>query len=125
MLSWCLGGKNSLHRESREGPLAERPGGVFLFFLPIALSECLFRPHWHGGAQNLYDDWANFCSYLAYFIFGYLFGADPRFGQALDHAWKYLVITTASLVGSVLIYDIFVKRTNITRMFFGMKPLAD
>jgi peptidoglycan/LPS O-acetylase OafA/YrhL len=208
---------------SRLAGLAARPAGVFLFFIPIALSECLLRPHW-SGMQNLLDDWANFCSYLTYFIFGYLFCSDERFGQALDRSWKwalipafalfaglfwlygtdhdpprayspgfmlllvvaalhswswlvvflglarrylnfsnrvlnyanpaaypfyllhqtviviigfyvvqwnagvplkYLVITTAALVGSILIYDVLVKRTNITRMLFGMKPLAD
>jgi len=217
-----LRGESGRRWISRLAGLAERSGGIFLFVLPIALSECLFRPHWPGSAQNLYDDWANFCSYLSYFIFGYLFCSDPRFGQVLDRSWKwallpalslfagffwllsnnhnpprayspgfllllaaaalhswswlvvflglgrrylnfshpiltyansaaypfyllhqtviviigfyvvqwnagvpfkYLVITTASLVGSILIYDIFVKRTNITRMFFGMKPI--
>ena len=195
---------------------------IFLFFIPIALSESLLRPHW-AGMQNLFDDWANFCSYLTYFIFGYLFCSDPRFGQALDRSWKwalipalslffgffwlistnhvpprayspgfmllqvvaalhswswlvvflglgrkylnftnpiltyanqaaypfyilhqtvivvigfyvvqwnagiplkYLVITTASLIGSILIYDLLVKRTNITRALFGMKPIS-
>ena len=36
---------------------------------------------------------------------------------------KYLIITTAALCSTLLIYDIFVRRTNPTRFLFGMKPI--
>ena len=35
---------------------------------------------------------------------------------------EYLIITTASLIGSILIYDLCVKRWNPIRFLFGMKP---
>jgi peptidoglycan/LPS O-acetylase OafA/YrhL len=35
---------------------------------------------------------------------------------------KYAVILAFSLVGSVLAYDVLVKRTGVTRFLFGMKP---
>ena len=35
---------------------------------------------------------------------------------------KYVIIVTLSLVGTILAYDILVRRTNITRFLFGMKP---
>lgn len=35
---------------------------------------------------------------------------------------KYAIIIASSFVVTVLIYDILVKRTNITRFLFGMKP---
>lgn len=38
-------------------------------------------------------------------------------------AVKYTVIAAASLMGTVLAYDLLVRRTNLTRFLFGMKPL--
>jgi peptidoglycan/LPS O-acetylase OafA/YrhL len=35
---------------------------------------------------------------------------------------KYLFITTASLVATVILYDLLVRRTAVTRFLFGMKP---
>jgi glucan biosynthesis protein C len=37
-------------------------------------------------------------------------------------AAKYLVITTATTVTTVVVYDVLVKRTNVTRFLFGMRP---
>jgi len=37
---------------------------------------------------------------------------------------EYLIITTASLIGSLLIYDLCIKRWNPIRFLFGMKPLS-
>lgn len=34
---------------------------------------------------------------------------------------KYFIISTASLVITIIIYDLFIKRTNITRFLFGMR----
>ncbi|RJP14290.1 MAG: acyltransferase [Candidatus Abyssobacteria bacterium SURF_5] len=34
---------------------------------------------------------------------------------------KFFVITTASLIVTILLYDIFVKRANVTRFLFGMR----
>lgn len=39
-------------------------------------------------------------------------------------AAKFAVIVLLALAGSVLTYDLLVKRTNITRFLFGMKPVA-
>ena len=36
---------------------------------------------------------------------------------------KYLFIVVCSLVVSVVLYDLVVRRTNVTRFLFGMKPL--
>ncbi len=38
-------------------------------------------------------------------------------------AVKYLVIASALLGGTILAYDLLVKRTNLTRFLFGMKLL--
>lgn len=36
---------------------------------------------------------------------------------------KFLVISTASLVSTIVLYDLLVKRNNIVRFFFGLKPI--
>lgn len=68
----------------------EKPGVILLMALPLAAIEGSLRPHWLGF-QNLYDDWANVCLYLLYFIYGYLICSDDRFGAAID---KHLGIAT-------------------------------
>jgi glucan biosynthesis protein C len=37
---------------------------------------------------------------------------------------KYLLMVIASLAATTLLYDLVVKRTNLTRFLFGMKPLS-
>ena len=37
-------------------------------------------------------------------------------------AVKYFTISLASVAMTVLLYDVFVRRINITRFLFGMKP---
>jgi peptidoglycan/LPS O-acetylase OafA/YrhL len=37
---------------------------------------------------------------------------------------KYLLIVIASLIATTLLYDLMVKRTNLTRYLFGMKPMS-
>jgi peptidoglycan/LPS O-acetylase OafA/YrhL len=76
----------------------ERPGAILLLALPLAAIEGALRPRW-PGFQNLYDDWANFCLYLLYFIYGYLICSDARFGQAID---RHLKITLVLAVISML-----------------------
>ena len=39
-----------------------------------------------------------------------------------DALLKFSVIVTCSLVATVVIYDLLVRRTNATRFLFGMKP---
>jgi glucans biosynthesis protein C len=199
----------------------ERPGVIFLPALWLAVLEMSLRPKW-PGFQVLVDDWANFTTYISYFIFGFIFCMDDRFAKTigrqlktiialaivcmlgvlavegidpdipagynpahllqlafnafttwvwviallglggkffnfkrwpldyLNHAafpfyvlhqtvivvlgyyviklntsvgLKYLIITTVALFTTLFIYDIFVRRTNITRFLFGMKPI--
>ena len=38
---------------------------------------------------------------------------------------KYLAISVAALVVTLLLYDLGVRRTAVTRLLFGMKPAAD
>ncbi|UCD21316.1 MAG: acyltransferase [Chloroflexota bacterium] len=41
---------------------------------------------------------------------------------SLGVAAKYAIIVALSFAGTVLAYDILVRRTNVTRLLFGMKP---
>lgn len=36
---------------------------------------------------------------------------------------KFFVISTASLVATIVLYDLLVKRINVVRFFFGLKPI--
>ena len=35
---------------------------------------------------------------------------------------KYLIIAVTAYLGTIILYDLFVRRTNVTRFLFGMKP---
>ena len=37
---------------------------------------------------------------------------------------KYLFVTTAALVATIVLYDLLIRRWTITRWLFGMKPLT-
>lgn len=87
-----------LHLQRPDAPLrstlanwVEKPGAILLLSLPLAVIEGSLRPHWIGF-QNLYDDWANVCLYLVYFVYGYLIASDTRFGAAID---QYLGVASA------------------------------
>jgi hypothetical protein len=36
---------------------------------------------------------------------------------------KYVTIAVASFVTTTILYDLLVRRTNVTRFLFGMRPL--
>jgi glucan biosynthesis protein C len=79
-----------LHLRRPDSPLRsmlvnwiEKPGSILLMALPLAAIESTLRCRW-PGFQNLYDDWANVCLYLLYFVYGYLICSDARFGAAID-----------------------------------------
>ncbi|WP_460203950.1 acyltransferase family protein [Scytonema sp. NUACC21] len=87
------------HLLSKLSASMEKPGAILLLALPLAVIEAGLRPRW-PGFQNLYDDWANFCLYLLYFIYGYLIPSDARFGQAIDkHLAIALVLAVTSMLG--------------------------
>ena len=75
----------------------EKPGAILLLALPLAAIEAGLRPRW-PGFQNLYDDWANFCLYLLYFIYGYLVCADARFFQAIERHLRMTLVLRHSLI---------------------------
>jgi len=74
------GGKKLIEKVAK---FFEKPGAVFCPALWFVFLNVLLRPRW-PGFQNLVDDWANFTTYISYFIFGFVFCCDDRFGKAVD-----------------------------------------
>jgi len=97
---------------SKLSTLIEKPRSILLLALPLMLIEAALRPHWIGF-QNLYNDWANFCLYLSYFIYGYLICADPRFELAIERNWKAiagLAIASISILFGLWRTDVLPER---------------
>lgn len=79
---------------ARLAALCQRPGGIFLFFLPLALIQVAQRATFPG-----YQGWTDFCLWLVFFITGYLLLADARFTRAIHQQGRLtLVITLISLL---------------------------
>ncbi len=55
-----------------------RPGGIFLFVLPIAVIQMALR-----AAFPDYPDWADFTFWFAFFVYGYLLLSRPSFTEAI------------------------------------------
>ncbi len=66
-----------------------RPGGVFLFLLPLAIVQIALR--W---IPNLPErNWSDFVWYTLYFVFGYILAADPRFTESIKRrTWVWLAL---------------------------------
>lgn len=58
--------------------VGERRGGLFLLVLPLALIQLTLR-----AAFPEYQGWADFVSWLVYFVYGYLLIAHVRLQQAI------------------------------------------
>jgi len=77
--------------------LCERQGGIFILILPIALIQIALGPPFPE-----YPGWAYIFSWLVYFVYGYLFMADPRFEKAIrKQGMIALSIGIASLLAIV------------------------
>ncbi len=50
---------------------------------------------------------------IGYYVVQWNIGVGP----------KFLIIGVTAFLGTVLVYELFVRRTNLTRLLFGMKPL--
>jgi glucans biosynthesis protein C len=74
----------------RLAALSVRRGGLFVFVLPIVLIQVMLRAPFPG-----YQSWADFFSWLACFVYGYILLSDPRFAQAIKKQG-----TIALVVGS-------------------------
>ena len=72
-----------------------KPGGIFLFIVPLALIQMTLRP-----AFPSMNDWADFVFYLAFFVYGFLLLSRPSFAEAIcRHQWIALVIGLLAFFG--------------------------
>ncbi len=55
-----------------------RPGGIFLFIMPLALLRVTLAAAFHGE-----HDWGEFVYYLTFFVYGYLLFSRPSFVEAI------------------------------------------
>jgi peptidoglycan/LPS O-acetylase OafA/YrhL len=55
-----------------------RPGGIFLFALPIAIIQMALRAVFPD-----YPDWADFMFWFAFFVYGYLLFSRPSFTETI------------------------------------------
>ena len=71
-----------------------RPGGIFLFILPVALIRVSL-----AAAFPRENDWATFATYLAVFVSGYLLFSRPSFAEAIRRqGWIALSIGIVSFM---------------------------
>lgn len=61
--------------------LCDRPGGIFLFAIPLIITDIALRPGWLNkvtAGWPLFDDWCQFTLFFLFFIWGYILYAEPR-----------------------------------------------
>lgn len=74
--------------------LSDKPMGLFVFVLPIALIQIALRVPFPG-----YQNWADFVIWLFIFIYGFILFADPHFKFAIQKQWKIsLFVAVTSLL---------------------------
>lgn len=76
------------------GRFAEIPGGILLFFVPLALVILILEPYFPDE-----HDWEDFFFYFGFFVLGYIFFANTRFTVAVRRDGKLLAFAA---VGSVI-----------------------
>jgi glucan biosynthesis protein C len=75
--------------------VAEAPGSIFLFALPLALAEALIQLGL--GPDNEEGGWY-LVTYLLFLVIGFLIVADERFDHAIHrHRWAGLAVVAAML----------------------------
>jgi hypothetical protein len=66
-----------------------RPGGIFLFVIPLAIVQIALR--WLPETTD--RTWADFFWYALFFVIGYLMAADERFTEGIKrHGWLCLAL---------------------------------
>lgn len=63
---------------SKLAAISEKPGGIFIFVIPIALVQMTLRALFPGECN-----WADFFYYLTLFVSGYIIWSDHRFESAI------------------------------------------
>jgi len=79
----------------RLATLSARPGGLFVFVLPLALIHITLQLPFPG-----YQNWADFFAWLLFFIYGSILFSDPCFACAIEKQGKlaFLAAIACSLI---------------------------
>jgi len=99
----------------RISTFANRPGGILLFGIPLALSEALLRPFFPQGIKDIIHDWANISFYSFCYLYGYVMVSDIRFGIALNRHRRI-----AMILGTV--FTIVICYYSIARTYLSSYP---
>jgi peptidoglycan/LPS O-acetylase OafA/YrhL len=71
------------HLIGRLAGICDRPGGIFLFIIPLAIILICLRFSLKGERT-----WADFLWYMMFFLIGYIMPADRRFTESFKrHGW--------------------------------------
>lgn len=108
----------------RLAAITARPGGIFLFAVPLIVIEVVFRASW-GNARTLITDWANLLLYGAFFTYGYLLQTDSHFTAAI-HRYTWIALGLAVLTfGLGLVWVVgdnpleYVSHNQLTPGWYG------
>ena len=86
--------KRSVHVLARLAAFCDRPGGLFVFVLPIALVQIALRASFPG-----YQSWSDICTWLLLLLYGFMFFVEPHFEVAMQKQWKLpLFVAITSLL---------------------------
>jgi peptidoglycan/LPS O-acetylase OafA/YrhL len=94
--------------------VCERPGGVFIFVVPMAVFLIALRFLFEGERT-----WADFLYYMVFFFIGYIMAAEPRFTESFKkHGWVCLVLWFVGVGG------LFVLVIGFGYKFPGHEPFS-
>ncbi|MBW7992023.1 MAG: acyltransferase family protein [Planctomycetes bacterium] len=85
----CLKSKPGQRLIERLAEWPNRRGGIFLFFILVALMLIFFEGARNGGSST----WGAFLWYATFFVIGYIIAADKRFADSIKrHGWVCLAL---------------------------------
>jgi peptidoglycan/LPS O-acetylase OafA/YrhL len=100
---------------------SDHTGGIFLFFLPVALILICFP---HVGESRTHT-WADFLWYAAFFVTGYIVAADKRFTDSLKRyqmllGWICLGLWSVFLVLGAVLPEVLVNDAERWTSWFAV-----
>lgn len=87
-------------------------GKRYLNTPPQSRSSRVFLGYFGEGSYPFYILHQTVIVVIAFFVAQWAAGVTA----------KYLIIAAAAYLGTILLYDLLVRRTNVTRFLFGMRP---
>jgi len=111
--------------------LCDRPGGILLLGLPLAITNLAFASGWLNTLTAhwpLYDEWSQFLLYLLFFLLGYVLYSDPRFTPCIERDGLAALITGAVLWGIAQVipppnFAAPLKLTSAPVLFFPFRSM--